>query len=173
MRAQETIHKKLQWESGQQSQRPFLYNIHLSDRRDDIVKVHRFYVPGVDDDHVQVVGIWRDSENHLLQPTTLLYLNRLQQWFDWATLWGTGIQLTAAAELTVEVTQKIDRPYHEYELDRAYHAWLKRNPGSDAASFAAWARDRVNNGCVECEISSCEEPAVIGSTCCAEHQKFA
>lgn len=172
-RATETIHKKLQLDDGATSQHPYRYGLYLGGRRDDIVKVHRIYVPGIKDDQVQVVGIWSSSENYLLQPTTLLYLNRLQQWFDWATGWATQIQLTRTLELTVEVTMKIGRPYHEHAVDQAYRAWLKRNPGSDAAAFAAWARDRVNSGFVECEIQDCEEPAVIGSTCCAAHQKFA
>jgi hypothetical protein len=170
-RATETKHLKLQEEHS--ADRPHLYGLYWPGRDDDIVKVHRFFVPGHDDVNVLVVGVWREKQNFLLHTVRLFQLNELQTWFSWSTMWGIKIQLSAQAELTVEATLKVDRPYHESEFDRAYVAWRKKNPNATLADFSTWSHARVSQGLVECEINQCEKLAVVGSTCCIEHQKFA
>ena len=122
-----------------------------------------------------MLGIWREScsENLLLRPVQLTYLNLLQGWFSWGTMWGIEIELAREAQLTMEVTMKGDRPYLESKLNEAYVAWLKRNPHGSPEAWGAYALQHVTEGRVECEISRCEEPVVPGSTCCPKHQEFA
>lgn len=170
MREEKTEHKVLGWNTVNGARR---YSIQWGGFRSDVVKLHRFYVPGVDDADVVVTGVWRGMENHLLRPVALLYLNRLQEWFDWATLWDSQIELDREHKLTMEITLKVGRPYLESKLDEAYRAWLKKYPHASAESWGAYAANHVRVGHVECEIGSCEKPIVPGTTCCDEHQKFA
>lgn len=149
------------------------YATHLGMR--DVVQLHRLYVPGVADEDVLVLGLWRDSgnENLLLRPVQLTYLNLLQGWFSWGTMWGIEIELERPAALTMEVTLKVDRPFLESMIDQAYIAWRKKYPHGSVDSWGAYAANHVKEGKVECEMNRCEEPVVAGSTCCVEHQKFA
>lgn len=169
-RATETQHKRLQAEYANGKH---LYATHLMMR--DVVQLHRFYVPDKDAGTIAVLGLWREnlSENLLLCPVALSHLNTLQQWFSWGTMWGMRIELERQEDLTVEVTLKVDRPYLESKLDEAYLAWLKKYPHGSPESWGAYAAQHVREGRVECEIGSCDEPVVTGSTCCAAHQKFA
>lgn len=170
-RKRETIIKELQYEPNGGKH---LYGVHTPRFNDDPT-VHRFFVPDVDDEQVLVTGVWNNhgNDNLLRGPVALLYLNRLLQWFSWATSWGIQIQLAKPARLSMEITQFVDRPYVESAIDQAYAAWLRKNPGGSPEDWAAYTLNHVRSGNVECEISSCHENIVPGTTCCVEHQKFA